>query len=151
MHESKKWKWSRSVVSDSAHHGLQPTRLLCPWNFPGKSTGVGCHCLLQVCTSSQGITSIAHSLVKYIEVHRVSIIERQKATLVANLSSIGQKRSNYPESTYNNQTFHSQTLTPQQGSDIFKMLLSYFLVYPFHCCHRPKMSCTPTWEIWACN
>ena len=29
-------------------HGLQPTRVLCPWDFPGKSTGVGCHCLLQV-------------------------------------------------------------------------------------------------------
>ena len=28
-------------------HGLQPTNLLCPWDFPGKSTGVGCHCLLQ--------------------------------------------------------------------------------------------------------
>ena len=28
-------------------HRLQPTRLLCPWDFPGKSTGVGCHCLLQ--------------------------------------------------------------------------------------------------------
>ena len=27
-------------------HGLQPTRLLCPWGFPGKSIGVGCHCLL---------------------------------------------------------------------------------------------------------
>ena len=27
-------------------HGLQPTRLLCTWDFPGKSTGVGCHCLL---------------------------------------------------------------------------------------------------------
>ena len=25
-------------------NGLQPTRLLCPWDFPGKSTGVGCHC-----------------------------------------------------------------------------------------------------------
>ena len=24
-------------------HGLQPTRLLHPWDFPGKSTGVGCH------------------------------------------------------------------------------------------------------------
>ena len=24
-------------------HGLQPTRLLRPWDFPGKSTGVGCH------------------------------------------------------------------------------------------------------------
>ena len=23
--------------------GLQPTRLLRPWDFPGKSTGVGCH------------------------------------------------------------------------------------------------------------
>ena len=25
----------------------RPTRLLCPWDFPGKSTGVGCHCLLR--------------------------------------------------------------------------------------------------------
>ena len=47
MHESEKWKWSCSVVSDSVWpHGLQPTRLLRPWDFPGKSTGVGCHCLL---------------------------------------------------------------------------------------------------------
>ena len=49
MHESEKWKWSRSVVFDSLRpHGLQPTRLLHPWDFPGKSTGVGCHCLLWV-------------------------------------------------------------------------------------------------------
>ena len=47
MHESEKWKWSHSVVSDSSRpHGPQPTRLLHPWDFPGKSTGVGCHCLL---------------------------------------------------------------------------------------------------------
>ena len=52
MHESEKWKWSRSVVSDSSRpHRLQPTRLLRPWDFPGKSTGVGCHCLLQKNTS----------------------------------------------------------------------------------------------------
>ena len=49
---SNAWKWkvkaSRSVVSNSQRpHGLQPTRLLHPWDFPGKSTGVGCHCLLQ--------------------------------------------------------------------------------------------------------
>ena len=44
MHESEKWKWSRSVVSSSSGpHRLQPTRLLSPWDFPGKSTGVGCH------------------------------------------------------------------------------------------------------------
>ena len=34
-------------MSDSQRpHGLKPTRLLHPWDFPGKSTGVGCHCLL---------------------------------------------------------------------------------------------------------
>ena len=30
------------VSYSSRPHGLQPTRLLCPWEFPGKSTGVGC-------------------------------------------------------------------------------------------------------------
>ena len=25
----------------------EPAKLLCPWNFPGKNTGVGCHFLLQ--------------------------------------------------------------------------------------------------------
>ena len=28
-------------------HGLQPARLLCPWNPPGKDIGMGCHFLLQ--------------------------------------------------------------------------------------------------------
>ena len=28
-------------------HGQGPARLLCPWNSPGKNTGVGCHFLLQ--------------------------------------------------------------------------------------------------------
>ena len=37
-----------SVMSDSLRpHGLQPARLLCPWNFPGKNTEVGSHSILQ--------------------------------------------------------------------------------------------------------
>ena len=37
-------------MSDSVRpHRWQPTRLLHPWDFPGKSTGVGCHCLLHFC------------------------------------------------------------------------------------------------------
>ena len=28
-------------------HRWQPTKLLCPWDSPGKNTGVGCHFLLQ--------------------------------------------------------------------------------------------------------
>ena len=47
MHQSEKWKWSHSVMSDSSRpHVLQPTRLLRLCDSPGKSTGVGCHCLL---------------------------------------------------------------------------------------------------------
>ena len=47
MHEREKWKWSHWVVSNSRRpHELQPTRLLRPWEFPAKSTGVGCRCLL---------------------------------------------------------------------------------------------------------
>ena len=38
----RKRKWSLSVMSDSLRpHGLWPTRLLHPWDSPGKSTGVG--------------------------------------------------------------------------------------------------------------
>ena len=49
MHESVKWKWGRSVVSDpQGPHGLQPSRLLRPWDFPDKKTGVGCRCLLRL-------------------------------------------------------------------------------------------------------
>ena len=36
-------------------HGLQPARLLCPWDFPGKNTGVGCHFLLQGIFPTQGL------------------------------------------------------------------------------------------------
>ena len=54
MNESEKWKWSRSVVSNSLWpHGLQPTRLLHPWDFPGKCAGVGCHCLLWMYSAYQ--------------------------------------------------------------------------------------------------
>ena len=39
---------SHSIMSNSLWpHGLEPTRLLSPWDFPGKNTGVGCHLLLQ--------------------------------------------------------------------------------------------------------
>ena len=38
----------KSVVSDSVRpHRRQPNRLPCPWESPGKNTGVGCHFLLQ--------------------------------------------------------------------------------------------------------
>ena len=42
-------------MSDSVQcNGLQPTRLLCPWDSPGEYTGVGCHFLLQGIFLTQG-------------------------------------------------------------------------------------------------
>ena len=46
-----KWKVKGKLVSHVwlfATPGLQPTRLLHPWDFPGKSSGVGFHCLLHI-------------------------------------------------------------------------------------------------------
>ena len=44
-------------------HELQPTRLLCPWDSPGKNTGVGCHALLQGIFPTQGLNlSLLHLL-----------------------------------------------------------------------------------------
>ena len=56
-----KWKWSCSVLSDYLQpHGLQPTRLLHPWDFPGKRTRVGCHFLLQAMFPTQGSNPVSH-------------------------------------------------------------------------------------------
>ena len=49
---SNAWKWKVKVKSLSRVGLLAtpwtPTRLLHPWDFPGKSTGIGCHCLLRM-------------------------------------------------------------------------------------------------------
>ena len=45
-----------SVVSNSVQpYGLQPSRLLCPWDSPGKNTGMGFHALLQGIFPTQGL------------------------------------------------------------------------------------------------
>ena len=45
-----------SVMSNFLRpHGLQPASLLCPWDFPGKNTGVGCCFLLQGIYPTEGL------------------------------------------------------------------------------------------------
>ena len=41
-------------------HRQQPTRLPCPWDSPGKNTGVGCHFLLQ-CMKVKSDSEVAQS------------------------------------------------------------------------------------------
>ena len=65
---------SHSVVSDSlGPHGLYPARLLCPWDFSGKNTGVSCHFLLQGISPTQGSNRVS----------RVCRIGRQILTISA--------------------------------------------------------------------
>ena len=46
---------NHSAVSNSMQlHGLQATRLLCPWNSPGKNSGMGSHSLFQGIFPTQG-------------------------------------------------------------------------------------------------
>ena len=48
-------------MSDSVQpHRLQPIRLPCPWNSPGKNTGVGCHFLLQ-CMKAKSESKVSQS------------------------------------------------------------------------------------------
>ena len=49
-----------SRVRLCATHRWQPTRLFCPWDSPGKSTGVGCHFLLQ-CMKVKSESEVAQS------------------------------------------------------------------------------------------
>ena len=63
--ESTRWGWVHtrllqehacSAMSNSLQvYGLQPTRLFCPQDFPGKNTGVGCHLLFQGTFLTQGL------------------------------------------------------------------------------------------------
>ena len=43
-------------------HRWQPTRLLCPWDSPGKNTGVSCHLLLQGMHACQVASVVSNSV-----------------------------------------------------------------------------------------
>ena len=83
MHESEKWRWSHWVASNSQRpHGLQPTRLLCPWDFPGKSTGVGYHCLLRLLVSPGNFTLRTEASLNYL--HSIYVFDLSLSSLFIN-------------------------------------------------------------------
>ena len=48
-------------------HRWQPTRLPCPWDSPGKSTGVGCHCLLLMLGKIKGKSRRGQQKVRWLD------------------------------------------------------------------------------------
>ena len=53
------------LLSDVRLHGLQPAKLLCPWDSPGKNTGLGSHFLLQGIFPTQGSSPCLLSLLHW--------------------------------------------------------------------------------------
>ena len=72
---------SRTAASDSLRpHGLQPTRLLCPWDFPSKNIEGGCHFLRQGLFPIQGSNRCLLYLLHWGQVlYPLSIREAQGA------------------------------------------------------------------------
>ena len=68
--------------------GLQPTRLLCPWDSPGKNTGVGCHSLLQGVFLTQGSNP-----------HLLPLLHWQADSLL--LSHLGRFKNKYTNANIN--------------------------------------------------
>ena len=58
-----------SVMSESLRrYGLQPARLLCPWDSSDKNTGVDCHALLQRIFLTQGLNLCVLQLLLYRQI-----------------------------------------------------------------------------------
>ena len=68
-------------------HGLKPTRLLHPWDLPGKSTGVGCHCPLQLEKVTGGYNGqLNHKLIQAIML--LALIPVLRSTFCPQLSQL---------------------------------------------------------------
>ena len=57
--------------------GLQPARVLCPWNSPGKNTGGGCHALFQGIFSIQGLNL---HLLHLLRCRRILLLSRHQGS-----------------------------------------------------------------------
>ena len=88
-------------MSDSSQpHGLQSTRLLRPWDFPSKNTGVGCHCLLR---NSHGYGREIHQRVTKVFFDAAVVTEKTSVQQESNFyssSGIHSCTSSQPSCTY---------------------------------------------------
>ena len=71
-----------SVVSDSLRpHSLEPARLLCPWKYPGKNTGVGSHFLLQGSSWPRDLTHVSHIAGRFFTIWATREVSSPSITL----------------------------------------------------------------------
>ena len=81
-------------MSDSSRpHGLQPTRLLHPWDFPGKSIGVGCHCLLHKLLNHSQFMAYYETSKKFKKINWLLVITQSSEHCVGVSQKIKNMRS----------------------------------------------------------
>ena len=128
-----------SVVSGALRpHGLQPTRLFCPWDSPGKNTGVGCHCFSRGSSSVHMSIPISqfsphfpplgvHRLVFYVRVY-ISALQitlfTQGIRILFHISLPQEHRG--PDLLKKNSYFTEGLYTLER--DTFQVLLYFFLL-----------------------
>ena len=132
---------SHSVVSHSETQGLEPGGLLCPWDFPGKNTGVGCHFLLQGIFPTQGSNpNLLHWQVDYLPLsHRRSpsayTLHDFNSTMTVPLDHTGSKKE------LKMQVLASTQKRGRRWSSSFPILSSTIKMY--HSVLRATLRCLP--------
>ena len=58
------WPWRVSFFQLLSHVRLSASRLLCPWNFPGRNPGVACHFFLQGILPNPGMEPVSPALLE---------------------------------------------------------------------------------------
>ena len=113
---------AHSVLSSSLQpHRLQPTRLLCPWDFLGKNTGAGCHFLLQEIFLTQGsnpsLWSFLHWEADSLPLHH---LENKSDNL--RLNRLMSRKTNQPNSQKEKRNLNRPIYSKQIESLIKKLL-----------------------------
>ena len=121
-------------------HGLQPTGLLCPWDFPGYSTGVDCHFLLQGIFPTQGSNpGLPHcrQMLNHLS-HQSKSLVYSKSALVKRNRNNGQVNRRYHYSLYCTALEYSQLLS----ISLFPSFIGLCYAYPLL-----KANFTHAWQF----
>ena len=104
-------------------HKLQPARLLCPWNSPGKNIRVGCHSFLQGIFPPQGLNlGLSHCRqILYHLSHTLSLFLHQHHLLLFYLHAVSSASSHLPSVHGHVPDFHSEPL-------FFLVFTSFYLI-----------------------
>ena len=144
-----------SVVSDSVRpQRQQPTRLLCPWDFPGESTEVGCHCLLWLPVSIfifsyfllNDVTSLGRLTFSYME-WLLILLNRPQVLMPFSFMFWDKdtRKSVYDHKLFDAEILNLITRTPLKNA---KYTISSYISETLSCCLVAKL-CTTFVTEWT--